>query len=60
VILNSFEFWTGTNPFKVSESEDGKTKVVQAGDTTAIVAYSDEGRSAHVSYARAGHIIGSA
>jgi hypothetical protein len=56
VLLNSIQFWTGSNPLKV-ETEDGATKVVRVGETTASVSFAADGHSAQVAYARDGKVF---
>ena len=58
IVFNSIEFWTGSNPVKVSgEGNEGRTRMAQIGDTTIAVAFARDGNSASVSYSREGQVV---
>ena len=55
--FNSIEFWGGENPVRSTrEGEDGRTRVVRAGDRTMTLTFAEDGNSAHVTYAKAGAV----
>ena len=57
VVFNFIEFWGGTNPVRSTrEGEDGRTRVVRAGDRTMTLTFAEDGNSAHVTYAKAGEV----
>lgn len=56
-IFNSIQFWTGDNPVKVSESQDGHIQEVRIGETTITVLWSEDHRSADLNYWRQGRIM---
>lgn len=56
-IFNSMQFWTGNNPIKVSRGPDGHIQEVQLRDQTIHVAWSDDHRSAALTYRQQGGII---
>jgi hypothetical protein len=57
VVFNFIEFWGGQNPIRTThEGEDGRTRVVRAGDTTMTLTFAEDGNSAHVTYAKAGEV----
>lgn len=56
-IFNSIQFWSGENPVKVSQDEDGHIREVQLGKLTASVKWAEDGKSAHVTYAREGQLV---
>jgi hypothetical protein len=56
-IFNSIQFWSGDNPVKVSQDEDGRIREVQLGKLTASVKWAEDGKSAHVTYVREGQIV---
>jgi hypothetical protein len=56
-IFNSIQFWTGDNPVKVSESQDGHIQKVQIGEATITVSWAEDHRSAHLAYWRQGRLI---
>jgi hypothetical protein len=56
-IFNSIQFWSGDNPVKVSQDEDGRIREVQLGKLTANVTWAEDGKSAHVTYVREGRVV---
>ena len=57
VVFNFIEFWGGTNPVRsAQEGEDGRTRIVRAGDWTMTLTFAEDGNSAHVTYAKAGEV----
>lgn len=56
-IFNSIQFWSGDNPVKVSQDEDGRIREVQLGKITASVTWAEDRKSAQVTYAREGQIV---
>ncbi|HXX76192.1 MAG TPA: DUF3332 family protein [Nitrospiraceae bacterium] len=56
-IFNSLQFWTGNNPVKISRGPDGQIEAVQFRDQTIHVAWSDDHRSAAVTYRQDGQVI---
>lgn len=56
-IFNSIQFWSGDNPVKVSQDEDGRIREVQLGKITASVTWAEDGKSAHVTYVREGQAV---
>ncbi|OLB56568.1 MAG: DUF3332 family protein [Nitrospirae bacterium] len=57
VVFNFIEFWGGTNPVRsAQEGEDGRTRIVRAGDRTMTLTFAEDGNSAHVTYAKAGEV----
>jgi hypothetical protein len=56
-IFNSIQFWTGDNPVKVSESQDGHIQEVHVGETTITVSWAEDHRSADLAYWRQGRLI---
>ncbi len=56
-IFNSIQFWTGENPVKVSEDQDGRIQEVQIGETTITVSWTADRRSADVTYWQQGRLI---
>lgn len=56
-IFNSIQFWSGDNPVKVSQDEDGRIREVQLGTLTASVKWAEDGKSAHVTYVREGQVV---
>ncbi len=56
-IFNSIQFWTGDNPIKVSKGPDGHIQEVQFGDRTVTVLWTEEHRSAILTYQQQGQIV---
>lgn len=58
VLFNSIQFWTGSNPIKVSqEGGDRQGLSIQAGETSARLAFGADGASAQVTYIRQGKVL---
>jgi hypothetical protein len=56
-IFNSIQFWSGDNPVKVTQDDEGRIREVQMGKITATVTWAEDGKSANVVYARKGQVI---
>lgn len=56
-IFNSIQFWTGDNPIKVTQGPDGHIQAVQLRDLTIHVAWTEDHRSAGLTYQRMGQTI---
>jgi len=56
-IFNSIQFWSGDNPVRVTQDENGRIREVQLGKLTASVTWAEDGKSAHVTYVREGQIV---
>jgi hypothetical protein len=56
-IFNSIQFWTGDNPVKVSEGQDGYIQEVHIGEATITVSWAQDHRSADLTYWRQGRLI---
>ena len=56
-IFNSIQFWSGANPVKVTQDDEGRIREVQMGKITATVTWAEDGASAHVVYTRKGQQI---
>jgi hypothetical protein len=56
-IFNSIQFWSGDNPVKVTQDDEGRIREVQLGKITATVAWAEGGRSAQVTYVKQGQIV---
>lgn len=56
-VFNSIQFWSGENPIKVTESQDGHIREVQIGEITIAVSWAEDHRSAHLIYWQQGHLI---
>lgn len=55
-IFNSIQFWSGDNPIKVTQDADGHIHEVRLGDTTISVSWSEDHRSAALTYRQQGRI----
>ncbi|HSN05439.1 MAG TPA: DUF3332 family protein [Nitrospira sp.] len=56
-IFNSIQFWSGQNPVKVTQDEEGRIREVQLGKITASVTWAEDRKSAHVTYVRQGRVM---
>lgn len=56
-IFNSIQFWSGDNPVKVTQDDEGRIREVQLGKITATVTWSQDGETAHVRYSRNGQVM---
>lgn len=56
-IFNSIQFWSGDNPIKVTQDDEGRIREVQMGAITATVIWTEDGASAHVLYIQKGQLI---
>ena len=56
-IFNSIQFWSGENPVKVTQDEEGRIREVQLGKVTASVTWAEDGKSAQVTYVRQGRVV---
>jgi hypothetical protein len=56
-IFNSMQFWTGDNPIKVTQGPDGHIQAVQLRDLTIQVAWTEDHRSAALTYQQQGQTI---
>lgn len=56
-IFNSIQFWSGDNPVKVTQDEDGRIREVQLGTITASVTWAEDRKSAQVTYVREGRVV---
>lgn len=56
-IFNAIQFWSGSNPVKVTQGPDGFPEAVSNGESTIEFSWSTEHRSATVVYRRHGDLI---
>lgn len=56
-IFNSIQFWTGDNPIRVTQDPDGHIREVHIGETTIMVSWAEDFRSADLVYRQHDHII---
>src|SRR6478752_10367312 len=56
-IFNSIQFWSGSNPVKVTQGPDGFPQEVKSGESTIQFSWSSERRSATLAYRRNGDLI---
>lgn len=56
-IFNSIQFWSGDNPIKVTQDQDGRIREVRAGETTITVTTAEDGRSELVAYRVNGKLV---
>lgn len=56
-IFNSIQFWSGENPVKVTQDEEGRIREVQLGKITASVTWAEDRKSAQVTYVRQGRVV---
>jgi hypothetical protein len=59
-VFNAIQFWTGDNPIKLTQGPDGHIQEVQLRDQTIRVSWSEDHRSAALTYRQQGRIIRSA
>jgi hypothetical protein len=55
-VFNAIQFWTGDNPIKVTQNSDGHIHEVQLGKTTISVVWSEDHRSAALTYRQEGQM----
>ena len=56
-IFNAIQFWSGDNPIKLTYDADGNIHVVELGDTTISISWSEDHRSAALMYRQQGRMI---
>jgi len=56
-IFNSIQFWSGDNPVKMTQDEEGRIREVQLGKITASVTWAEDRKSAQVTYVREGRVV---
>ena len=56
-VFNAIQFWSGTNPVKVTHGPDGFLEQVSAGESMIQFSWSTEHRSATLAYRRNGDLI---
>jgi hypothetical protein len=56
-VFNAIQFWSGTNPVKVTQGPNGYPEAVRAGEAAIQFSWSAERRSATVAYRRNGALI---
>lgn len=56
-VFNAIQFWSGTNPVKVTQGPDGFVEQVSTGESTIQFSWSTEQRAATLSYRRNGDVI---
>src|SRR5690242_24874 len=56
-VFNAIQFWSGSNPVKLTHGPDGFPEQLRAGDTTIQLSWSAERRSATLIYRRNGDHI---
>ena len=56
-VFNAIQFWSGDNPIKLTQGPDGHIQEVQLGDQTIRVTWSEDRRSADLTYRQQGRII---
>ena len=56
-IFNAIQFWSGSNPVKVTHGQEGQIQDMQIGETTITWSWSTELHSAKVSYRRQGQLL---
>ena len=56
-VFNSIQFWSGSNPVKVTQGPDGHIQEVQIVDQDILVTWSEDHRSAALTYQQQGRII---
>src|SRR5690242_16926345 len=59
-VFNSIQFWSGDNPIKLTQGPDGHIQEVQFRDQTIRVTWSDDHRSAALTYRREGQAVSTA
>jgi len=56
-VFNAIQFWSGTNPVKVTHGPDGWPQEVRAGETTVHFSWSADSRRATLDYRHNGELI---
>ena len=56
-VFNAIQFWSGSNPVKITQGPDGLPEQVSSGDSTVQFSWSAESRSATLAYRRRGDVI---
>lgn len=56
-VFNAIQFWSGSNPVKVTQGPDGFPEEVRAGETTIQFSWSTERRSVTLAYRHHGALI---
>ena len=56
-VFNAIQFWSGTNPVKVTQGPDGWPQEVRAGETTVRFSWSADSRRATLDYRHNGELI---
>jgi len=56
-VFNAIQFWSGSNPVKVTQGPDGFPQEVKSGESTIQFSWSTERRSATLAYRRNGDLI---
>jgi hypothetical protein len=56
-VFNAIQFWSGSNPVKVTQGPDGHIHAVQIVDQNILVTWSEDHRSAALTYQQQGRII---
>jgi Domain of unknown function (DUF3332) len=56
-IFNSIQFWSGDNPVKVTQDQDGRIREVRAGETTITITKVQDSRSETVAYWVGGKLV---
>jgi uncharacterized protein DUF3332 len=56
-VFNAIQFWSGTNPVKVTQGPDGWPQEVRAGETTVRFLWSADSRRATLDYRHHGELI---
>ncbi len=56
-VFNAIQFWSGSNPVKVTQGPDGHIQEVQIVDQNILVTWSEDHRSAALTYQQQGRII---
>jgi len=59
-IFNAIQFWSGDNPVKLTQGSDGHIQEVQLRDQTIHVTWSEDHRSAALTYRRHGQTVSTA
>lgn len=56
-VFNAIQFWSGDNPIKLTQGPDGHIQEVQLGDQTIRVTWSEDRRSADLTYRQQGRTV---
>ena len=56
-VFNAIQFWSGTNPVKVTQGPDGWPQEVRAGETTVHFSWSADSRRATLDYRHNGELM---